>query len=186
MPYTRQTRHLIVLYIPDISLWRLPVKFYHNWTTTIHGNTRQWQIQHCQLQKSKHSHSSRCEPQLLHRFWCPRELFRRDRKMHSDAGGSLTHYLGQWAVQQFSNGTYRIQNVDHLSYANSEKGHWTREGDSIVGGTYRQHWNIMETSVKGDYWCVFYHAQFLIRDNRLCIIQHMPHHGFPYLLESHR
>jgi hypothetical protein len=85
--------------------------------------------------------------------------------VQSDAGGSLAHYLVQWTVKKLSNGTYRIQNVDHLSYANSEKGHWTKKGDSIVGGTYQQHWNIMEMPVKGDYWCVFYYAQFLLRNN---------------------
>lgn len=78
------------------------------------------------------------------------------------AGGSSTHYLMQWTVYRLSNGTYRIQNFDHHSYAISEGGFWAKPGDSVVGRTEPQRcWKIMEMPTKGDYWCVFFTYGFL-------------------------
>jgi len=71
----------------------------------------------------------------------------------------------QWTVERLSNDTYRIQNIDHSSYANAENGSWAKQGDSIVGITHRQQWKIMEMPAKGDYWCVLYPVQILILNN---------------------
>ena len=54
----------------------------------------------------------------------------------------------QWTVEQLSNDTYRIQNIDHSSYANTENGFWTKQGDSIVGRTHLQQWKIMSNFIE--------------------------------------
>jgi hypothetical protein len=64
--------------------------------------------------------------------------------MSFNAGSSLIHDLVQWTVDRFSDGTYMIRNFGRLSYANIRNGYWTKQGDSIVGGTHSQRWKIME------------------------------------------
>ena len=73
--------------------------------------------------------------------------------MQSDAGVSITHCVMQWIVNRLRNGTYRIQNVDQRSYADTEHRDSVEEGHSVVGTDereYAQLWKITETEI-GNY-----------------------------------
>ncbi|KIM90338.1 hypothetical protein PILCRDRAFT_1655 [Piloderma croceum F 1598] len=60
-----------------------------------------------------------------------------------------------WNINLLSNGSYKIQNYGHGSFANSEYNTRASPGDGVVGGTRPQQWKIIEMTTKGDYWCVY-------------------------------
>ncbi|KIM77847.1 hypothetical protein PILCRDRAFT_610849 [Piloderma croceum F 1598] len=80
-----------------------------------------------------------------------------DTNKHSDiVAGIQENGPGKmWNVNRLSNGTYKIQNCDHHSFANIENSTKASQGDGIVGGSRPQQWKIIEMRSKGDYWCVF-------------------------------
>jgi hypothetical protein len=73
--------------------------------------------------------------------------------------------LSKWTVKLLTNGSYTIQNFAFSLYATGEKGYWTKQGDSVVGGSGSSEWSINEMRSKGHYWSVFYRPRFSYYNN---------------------